>query len=83
MLKTVSRSRVLTARESRQPAHAHTPWHLVCNTDRQRFRALLIPAAVVGDTLELDAVALERLAPGSGNCVRAAEFDAPSAGVLR
>ena len=74
MLKTVSRSRVLTARPGKL-APEHAAWQLVCNTDRQNFRALLLPAVVAGETLELDAAALDRLELASGDRVRVAQFD--------
>ncbi len=77
MLKTVSRSRILTARAG-PTAPERATWQLVCNTDRQHFRALLLPAVVAGETLVLDADALDRLALLSGDRVRVAEFDVPA-----
>lgn len=75
MLKSVGRSQLL--RVSAGAGDEAAPWRLICNTDRQNFRALLQPAALQGDALVLDGKAHDLLQLRAGDRVRAALFDSP------
>ena len=84
MLKSVARSRLLTARVLDADAGtASAPWQLIANTDRQHFRAMLQPAAMSGDALLLDAQTLALLGLRAGEAARAAVFDSPLWGESR
>ncbi len=72
MLKTVNRSRRRTAVGQ---ATAEGPWHLVCNTHRPRFAALLRTASPGAELLNLDAAAIQQLGWQPGLPLRAAELD--------
>lgn len=83
MLKSVSRSRLLSVRAAERDACQHAPsWQLLINTSRENFRAILQPAAVDGGALLLDFATRELLGLGLGEPVRAAEYDGPHAGAL-
>ena len=72
MLKTVNRSR---RRAAVGQANSEGPWHLVCNTERPRFAALLRTASPGAEPLNLDAAAIQQLGWQPGLPLRAAELD--------
>ena len=75
MLKTVSRSRRRTALS---PASSEGPWHMISNTQRARFSAVLRPAGTGLQPMGLDAAAAQMLAWQPGEPVRAAQLDGVS-----
>jgi arginine N-succinyltransferase len=80
MLKSVSRSRLLSAGLQASPTTSPAPWQLVINCERQQFRAMLVEAPVLADTLLLDADTLAALQLHPGDPLRAAVFDLPVTG---
>jgi arginine N-succinyltransferase len=77
MLKTVARSRAVQAAAASPPVDAAgpRPWHLVANTERSRFAALLRRAPVAGSGLPLDPAALQQLGCEPQAPLRAAALD--------
>ena len=77
MLKSVAGSRrcVLSEPSGDTDAAGDGPWHLISNTTRQNFSAVLRRAASGGERMTLDAPALDRLAAQPGQAVRAASLD--------
>ena len=84
MLKTVSRARVLPVREASggSMTAAALPWQLVINTERERFRAVLVQAPAT-DALTLDRATLDVLQLRVGDRARVSEFDNQATGGQR
>ncbi|MEZ5468430.1 MAG: arginine N-succinyltransferase [Lysobacterales bacterium] len=81
MLKSVSRSRLLRVDRRQGPGTtAPSRAHLIINSKRQQFRALLLDLAPDGEGLSLDATTLELLAMAPGDRARVAEFEPAAAG---
>lgn len=76
MLKTVNRSRRRTATSQ---ATQEGPWHLVSNTHRPSFAALLRTARSGAEPLNLDAAAIQHLGWQPGLPLLAAELDGATA----
>ncbi len=72
MLKTVNRTRELTARAG---AAADGGWHLVCNTAREHFRAVLTQAHPDAGEITLDPHTLAALQVVSGDLLRVVSLD--------
>lgn len=85
MLKTVSRARMLRVVEAAggSPDNSGLAWQLVANTERERFRAVLVQAHTTTDALALDRATLSVLQLNPGDRVRVSEFDNQAAGVQR
>ena len=75
MLKTVNRSRHRPAQDLGSPAEQLGCWHLVSNTQRQGFAAVLRQARTGAEAVGLDAAAVKQLGWQAGTPVRAAELD--------
>lgn len=80
MLKSVSRSRLLQASCQQERSGDSNKPHLIINSDRQQFRALLIDACPQAEQIPLDKTTLELLALAPGDWARVAKFDSPLAG---
>lgn len=82
MLKTVSRARLLPVRAAdRLPGGTGLPWQLVSNTERERFRAVLVQGKPSRGALALDQATLAVLQLNAGDRARVSEFDIQAAGV--
>ena len=72
MLKTVNRTRLLAARAGE---HADGGWHLVSNTAREHFRAVLVQAQPGASDITLDPRTLAALGVAPGTPLRVASLD--------
>jgi len=74
MLKTVNRARLLTAATG---TVTDGGWQLVCNGEREHFRAVLVQASTSADDITLDPRTLSALGVSPGAALRVAALDTP------